>query len=128
MYHVNTDTKEFHTPNARTAAEVAVTWKGRGMDVAAYAIVDGDPTRVIEVPITTVKETAKQLANTQYRYTVRRPISSDRNLDREGMIVSRHRSLDAAMRSLARQQRGARMQGGFSQDYIWDELEERRVD
>ena len=60
------------------------------------------------------------------RYTVRRPISN--NLDREGVIVSRHRILDAAKRSLARQQRGARMQGGFSQDYIWDEREERVVE
>ena len=62
----------------------------------------------------------------QYRYTIRRPVSSHN--DRNGMIVSRHRILDAAKRSLARQQRGARMQGGFSQDYIWDEREERVVE
>ena len=62
----------------------------------------------------------------QYRYTVRRPIT-DRN-DRNGMIVTRHRSLAAARSSLASQKRGARMQGGFSQDYIWDEREERVVE
>ena len=33
-------------------------------------------------------------------------------------IVSQHRTLSGAQRSLARQQRGARAQGGYSQDYI----------
>lgn len=61
------------------------------------------------------------------RYTVRRPISSDRTLRREGMIVSRHRTLEAAQRALARQQRGAAKQGGYSQDYIWDDAEGREV-
>jgi len=127
MYHINTDSKEFHTKNSRAAAEVAVAWKRRGLDVAAYSIVDGNPIRVVEVPITTVEETASRLAGSQYRYTIRRPISNDRTLEREGMVVSRHRNLDAARRALARQERGARAQGGFSQDYIWDELEECRI-
>ena len=54
-------------------------------------------------------------------YTVRRPISTDRDLLREGTIVSRHATLTGARRALARQQRGAHKQGGFSMDYIWDE-------
>lgn len=37
-------------------------------------------------------------------------------------VVSRHRTLSGAEKSLARQQRGAKMQGGYSQDYI--EIEE----
>jgi hypothetical protein len=55
------------------------------------------------------------------KYTVRRPIGSDRNLEGEGMIVSKHRTLTGARRSLARQRKGARAQGGYSQDYIWSE-------
>lgn len=37
-------------------------------------------------------------------------------------IVSRHRVLDRALRSLERQRRGAREQGGWSDDYLekWD--------
>lgn len=33
-------------------------------------------------------------------------------------IVSQHRTLSGAERSLQRQRRGARAQGGYSQDYI----------
>lgn len=62
------------------------------------------------------------------KYTIRRPISTDRNLDREGAIVTRHRTLTAALAALARQQRGAAAQGGYSQDYIWDESAEQRVE
>jgi hypothetical protein len=60
------------------------------------------------------------IANTP-SYSVRRPISSDPTLRREGAVVSRHRTLEAAMRSLQRQQRGAQKHGGYSLDYIWDE-------
>ena len=55
-------------------------------------------------------------------YTVRRPIANDPALDAEGMIVSRHTTLSGARKSLDRQRRGARQQGGYSQDYIWDEV------
>ena len=60
-------------------------------------------------------------------HTVRRPISSDPSLRREGAVVSRHKTLDAAERNLRRQQRGARRQGGYSQDYIWDERTDSEV-
>jgi hypothetical protein len=53
------------------------------------------------------------------RYTVRRPISESHR--GEGIIVSRHRSLAGAIRSLERQTKGARKQGGYSQDYVRDE-------
>jgi hypothetical protein len=54
-------------------------------------------------------------------YSVRRPISSDQNLRREGAVVSVHRTLSAARKALARQKRGTRQQGGYSQDYMWDD-------
>jgi hypothetical protein len=54
-------------------------------------------------------------------YTVRRPISSDPLLAREGAIVTSHRTLSGAARSLIRSQRGAQRQGGYCQDYMWDE-------
>lgn len=60
-------------------------------------------------------------------YTVRRPISADRSLRREGLIVSRHRTLDGARKALERQRRGAADQGGYSQDYIWDDAAAREV-
>ena len=61
------------------------------------------------------------------RYTVRRPIAADARLDREGLVVSRHRSLAAAQRALGGQRDGAAAQGGYSQDYIWDERAHERV-
>ena len=64
---------------------------------------------------------------TNITYTVRRPISDGRRLDSEGAIVSRHRTLDGAVSSLNRQRRGAKQQGGYSQDYIWDEQAQSRV-
>lgn len=60
-------------------------------------------------------------------YTVRRPITDDPRQRREGAVVTRHRSLVAAQRSLDRQRLGARRQGGFIQDYIWDEVADREV-
>lgn len=60
------------------------------------------------------------------KYEVRRPISSDRNLDREAMTVSRHRTIEGAYKALERQRKAAAMQGGYSQDFIWDCAEESR--
>lgn len=64
-------------------------------------------------------------------YTVRRAINDGitfnaftGNLD---PVVSRHRTLNGAMRSLERQWRGARSQGGYSKDYIWDESLSQKV-
>ena len=61
------------------------------------------------------------------KYTVRRPISSDRNLAREGAVVSRHTTLSGACKRLAAERRGAAKQGGHSQDYIWDEVWDEEV-
>lgn len=61
------------------------------------------------------------------RYQLRRPISDDPNLRREGMIVSTHRNLENAQKALSRQQRGAKRQGGYSQDYIWDRIDNCEV-
>lgn len=58
---------------------------------------------------------------TNFKYTVRRPLSGEIYLRGEGAIVSRHVTLDGARRSLERQRRGAARQGGYSQDYIWDQ-------
>lgn len=58
------------------------------------------------------------------RYQLRRPISNDPTLRREGLIVSTHRNLENAQKALARQQREAKRQGGYSQDYIWDRIKE----
>jgi hypothetical protein len=52
------------------------------------------------------------------RYEVRRPITTGPDRWRSAAVVSRHRTLDGALRSLRRQQEGARMQGGYSQDGI----------
>lgn len=60
-------------------------------------------------------------------YTVRRPFGSDSSLDGEGMVVSRHRTLAGARKALEGQQKGARKQGGYSQDYIWCETLAGRV-
>lgn len=60
-------------------------------------------------------------------FTVRRPISSDQLLRREGAVVTRHRTLDGARKSLLRQQRGAAKQGGYSQDYLWDDANDTEV-
>lgn len=54
--------------------------------------------------------------NKSIKYTVRRP--TGKHL---GVIVSKHRTVGGAIASLERQRCGARMQGGFSMDYIWDE-------
>ena len=61
------------------------------------------------------------------RYEVCRPTTSDRRDDRNGMVVSRHKSLDRAVRSLKRQVDGSVSQGGFCQDYIWDVLNNVRI-
>lgn len=53
------------------------------------------------------------------RYTLRQPIASDR--DSEGMVISRHRTVEGARKALARQQAAAKAQGGFSQVFIWDD-------
>jgi hypothetical protein len=54
------------------------------------------------------------------RYEVRRPISSDRLLDREAMTVSRHRKLECAIKALERQIKGSNAQGGYCEDFVWD--------
>lgn len=56
--------------------------------------------------------------NKSIKYTVRRPISGGKHL---GVIVTKHRTLKGAIASLEGERRGARMQGGYSIDYIWDE-------
>jgi hypothetical protein len=60
-------------------------------------------------------------------YSVRRPISSDYNLRREGLVVSRHRTIGAAQKALARNQHGCVAQGGYSQDYIWNDCLDAEV-
>jgi hypothetical protein len=59
-------------------------------------------------------------------YEVRRPISSDRSLDRQAMTVSRHRTIEGACRSLERSRKAAADLGGYSQDFIWNCREECR--
>jgi len=59
--------------------------------------------------------------NASILYTVRRPISNDPHLISEGTVVSSHRTLSGARKSIQLQRRGARAQGGYSQDYILDE-------
>ena len=54
------------------------------------------------------------------RFTVRRPISADPRLQREGMVVSRHRSLYRALLALDKQRARAARQGGYCRDYLWD--------
>lgn len=61
------------------------------------------------------------------RYTVRRPISSYRYFDNHGIVLSRHRTIEGAEKALNRQRSGAQDQGGYSQDYIWDEQDGRRL-
>jgi hypothetical protein len=61
------------------------------------------------------------------RYQLLRPISDDLRLRGEGSIVSTHQSLDAARAALSRSRRGAKQQGGYSQDYIWDRVESRVI-
>jgi len=56
--------------------------------------------------------------NKSIKYTVRRPMSSGKHL---AVIVTKHRTLKGAITSLEGERRGARMQGGYSVDYIWDE-------
>lgn len=55
------------------------------------------------------------------RYTVRRLISGYRYFDNQGIVLSRHRTIEGAEKALNRQRSGAQAQGGYSQDYIWDE-------
>lgn len=59
-------------------------------------------------------------------YTLRQPIGG-RDLDREGIIISRHRTLGGAVRALKARERAFHRSGGFSTDYIWDEADETRV-
>jgi hypothetical protein len=54
----------------------------------------------------------------RYEYEVRRPISTGPDRWRAAAVVSRHRTLAGALRSLRRQREGARGQGGYSQDCI----------
>lgn len=61
----------------------------------------------------------------RYPYTLREPIASD--VDREGIIVSRHCTADAARRALDRRQAGAFLQGGFTLAYIHDDRAAARV-
>jgi hypothetical protein len=60
-------------------------------------------------------------------YTLRRPIASDLHLEREGMVVSRHETLEDAEQALVDSREGAQTQGGYSQDYIWDETAQQRI-
>ena len=55
-----------------------------------------------------------------YRYTVRRPISDPNDYFLSLWdIVSNHRTLAGALRSLRRQRAGAKAQGGYSQDRLF---------
>lgn len=56
-------------------------------------------------------------------YTVRRPLMDGPESAHQAGIVSRHHKLQAAYRALARQQRGAVKQGGYSDDFLYDETE-----
>jgi hypothetical protein len=60
-------------------------------------------------------------------YILRRPISSDPHLAREGMVVSRHETLEAVEEALCDSRAGAQAQGGYSQDYLWDETAQARI-
>jgi hypothetical protein len=69
-------------------------------------------------------------SNSRNRYQIIRPHSVAPRLRRRGEcagIVSTHRSLDAARAALSRSRRGAKQQGGYSQDYIWDRVESRVI-
>lgn len=58
-------------------------------------------------------------------YTVRRPIAE--NMDHEGVVISRHRTLAGAQKALEGQRKGARKQGGYSQDYVYCEKTKTRA-
>ena len=55
----------------------------------------------------------------QYPYTLREPITSDVN--REGRIISRHRTVEGARRALSRRQDAAARKGGYSRAYVHDD-------
>jgi hypothetical protein len=52
------------------------------------------------------------------RYEVRRPYTTGPDRWKVAAVVSRHRTLNGALKALRRQQAGARRQGGFCQDGI----------
>ena len=58
-------------------------------------------------------------------YTVRQPIAP--GIPHEGIVISRHRSADAAHAAIAREQRRLRKQMGYGSSYVdryvWDEDE-----
>lgn len=66
-----------------------------------------------------------------FRFSVRQPITSDPNLDREGIVISRHRTADAAREFIERELRALRRQPGnqnsYVQRYIYDEVAEARL-
>jgi hypothetical protein len=56
------------------------------------------------------------------RYSIRRPITSEKRLPGEAMILARYHTLAAARAALARNRDAAEAQGTVCQDYIWDEV------
>lgn len=59
MYSINTTGKSFETKNARKAAEVAISWKNRGMEPKAWVgNIGPNGYEASEVAITTTKQTA----------------------------------------------------------------------
>ncbi len=61
-YEVNTIDLTYQSANAKTAASVAACWSREGLDPSAFVIVVNDRIECREVPITTVRETARALA------------------------------------------------------------------
>ena len=61
-------------------------------------------------------------------YTVRRQGVGYNPIDKEATIISRHHVFGFAKESLERQRSGAKKYGGYSQDFIWDEFNECRID
>jgi hypothetical protein len=63
----------------------------------------------------------------RYRYQIRGPLPADSGLCMEGSPVSRHRSINAAIRSWKKFQRKARHEGKGMQYYLWDNVEQARI-
>ena len=64
----------------------------------------------------------------RYRYEVLIPIASTRDIDREGITYTKHRTLAGAVKSLHSHQRGCQNQGGYSNAYIYDYFEDTRIE
>lgn len=69
MFETNANgNRSYSNSSASKVANVAVAWRTQGHEPKAYAILDGDngaAVKVIEVQITTARETAKALSATK---------------------------------------------------------------